>query len=89
MNELKADYLRENKALQAIEALCMMLGDGVDVATATKEEMDKFAHEVYKLTHSAQRDLCFDSHDNWRTKADEILEKADKAGIAKYKYPLK
>lgn len=86
--KLKDEYLRENKALQAIEALYMMLGDGVDVRSATKKELDEFAVAVYELSHSAQRGICFDSHEDWRKKADEILRVADKEGIAGYKNPL-
>ncbi len=88
VTELEAEYLRENKALQAIEALDMMLGDGVDSATATKDELVKFAIEVYEVVHSAQRGICFDSHDDWRKKADIILAAAKKHGIAEYQNPF-
>lgn len=88
IQELEAEYLRENKALQAIEALDMMLGDGVDSATATKDELVKFAIEVYEVAHSAQRGICFDSHDDWRKKADIILALAKKHGTAEYENPF-
>ncbi len=85
---LETEYLRENKVLQAIEVLEMMLGDGVDSSTATKKELDTFAVEVYLLAHSAQRGICFNSHDKERKKADVILADASKHGVSEYRNPL-
>lgn len=86
--DLKERYLLENKALQAIEALCMMLGDGVHILTATCDELKKFASQVYRISHAVQCGVCRDAHDDWRKDIDEILTTADKRGIAKYENPL-
>ena len=87
-DKLLQEYLRENKALQTVEALCMMLGDGVMVETASKKELDKFATEVYEIVHSAQRGECFNVHEDWREKMNTILAAAKKHGILEYQNPL-
>lgn len=87
--KLEKEYLRENKALQAIEALCMMLGDGADSSTATHKEFEEFAIEVYEISHSALRGICYDVHDDWRKIADRVLKAAKKHGITVYENPLK
>ena len=84
---LEKEYLRENKALQAIEALVMMLGDGVMVETATRGELEKFTIDIYELSHSAQRKICFDVHEDWRKQADIILAAAKKGGVLEYQNP--
>jgi len=87
IRELEVEYLRENKALQAIEALQLMLGGGM-VEMATKKELVKFASEIYRMSHSAQPGICFESHEAWRKEADIILAAAKKHGIAEYQNPF-